>query len=35
MLSHDARLFILGDWITQWTYAVFDGETMRMENFEG
>ncbi|MBQ3957661.1 MAG: UDP-2,3-diacylglucosamine diphosphatase [Bacteroidaceae bacterium] len=35
MLSHSTRLMILGDWITQWTYAVFDGETMRMENFEG
>ncbi len=29
-----SRVLILGDWITQWTYAVFDGETIRLENFE-
>ena len=34
MLSHTSRLMILGDWITQWTYAVFDGTTLRMENYE-
>jgi len=33
MLSHDARLFILGDWITQFTYAVFDGQRLWMENY--
>ena len=33
MLSRDARLFILGDWITQFTYAVFDGERLWMENY--
>ena len=33
MLSHSARLLILGDWITQFTYAVFDGEQLWMENY--
>ena len=33
MLTHTTRLLILGDWITQFTYAVFDGEHMFMENF--
>lgn len=33
MLSHTTRLFILGDWITQFTYAVFDGERLWMENY--
>lgn len=33
MLSRSTRLLILGDWIWQFTYAVFDGETMRMENY--
>ena len=33
MLTHPTRLLILGDWITQFTYAVFDGEHMFMENF--
>lgn len=33
MLSRDARLFILGDWISQFTYAVFDGEQLWMENY--
>ncbi|MCF0197311.1 MAG: UDP-2,3-diacylglucosamine diphosphatase, partial [Bacteroidaceae bacterium] len=28
MLSHHSRLLILGDWITQCTYAVFDGERL-------
>ena len=32
-LSHTARLMILGDWITQFTYAVFDGERLWMENY--
>ena len=34
MLSHQSRLMILGDWITQFTYAVFDGEHLYMENYE-
>ena len=33
MLSRTTRLLILGDWITQFTYAVFDGEHVFMENF--
>ena len=33
MLSRTSRLLILGDWITQFTYAVFDGENLFMENF--
>ena len=33
MLAHDSRLMILGDWITQFTYAVYDGIHMRMENY--
>ena len=28
-----ARMLILGDWIWQFTYAVFDGEMMCMENY--
>lgn len=33
MLSRTCRLLILGDWITQFTYAVFDGEHIFMENY--
>ena len=33
MLSRQARLMILGDWISQFTYAVFDGEQMFLENY--
>lgn len=33
-LSENTRLFILGDWITHFSYAVFDGETMRMDRAE-
>ncbi len=33
MLSRQSRLMILGDWITQFTYAVFDGEHLYMENY--
>lgn len=33
MLSRQTRLMILGDWIWQFTYAVFDGEHMFMENY--
>ena len=33
MLTPQARLLILGDWITQFTYAVFDGEHLFMENY--
>lgn len=33
MLSRTSRMLILGDWITQFTYAVFDGENMFLENY--
>ncbi|MBR6371488.1 MAG: UDP-2,3-diacylglucosamine diphosphatase [Bacteroidaceae bacterium] len=33
MLSHSCRVLIIGDWITQYTYAVFDGKTLTMHNY--
>lgn len=33
MLSHKTRMMILGDWIWQFTYAVFDGEHMFLEQY--
>ncbi|MBR1840011.1 MAG: UDP-2,3-diacylglucosamine diphosphatase [Prevotella sp.] len=33
MLTKQSRLMILGDWISQFTYAVFDGEHLFMENY--
>lgn len=33
MLSRQTRLLILGDWITHFSYAVFDGEHMFLENY--
>ena len=33
MLSRTSRLLILGDWISHFTYAVFDGTNLFMENF--
>ena len=33
MLSRTSRVLILGDWITHFTYAVFDGEQLWMENY--
>ncbi len=33
MLSRQCRLMILGDWITHFTYAVYDGEQLYMENY--
>lgn len=33
MLSRTSRAVILGDWITHFTYAVYDGETLFLENF--
>ena len=32
-LSHKSRLIILGDWISQFTYAVFDGEHLLLEQY--
>jgi UDP-2,3-diacylglucosamine hydrolase len=33
MLTREARLLILGEWVDLCTYAVFDGKELRMENF--
>ena len=33
MLSATARVTILGDWISLFSYAVFDGENLYLENF--
>ena len=33
MLSKKVRMLILGDWIQSFTYAVFDGENLYMENY--
>lgn len=33
LLKRETRVLILGDWITQHTYAVFDGEHMFLENY--
>lgn len=34
MIAKDARVVILGDWISYFSYAVFDGETLSVELFE-
>ncbi len=33
MLTRQSRIMILGDWISQFTYAVYDGQNMFMENY--
>lgn len=33
MLSRKSRMLILGDWITQFTYAAFDGQHMFLETY--
>ena len=33
MLSRTSRMMILGDWISEFSYAVFDGENMFLEQF--
>jgi len=33
-ITPDSRIIILGDWISYFSYAVFDGENMRLEIFE-
>ena len=33
MLSRSSRIMILGDWISEFSYAVFDGENMFMEQY--
>lgn len=34
MLARETRLLILGDWISQFSYIVYDGEHLFMEDFE-
>ena len=34
MLSRHSRLLILGEWIRKFTYAVWDGENMLLDNYE-
>lgn len=34
MLSRTSRLLILGEWLRSFTYAVWDGESMLMDNFD-
>lgn len=34
MLSKKVRMMILGDWVSQFTYAVFDGEHMFLSEYE-
>jgi UDP-2,3-diacylglucosamine hydrolase len=33
MLSRTSRVMIIGDWISQFTYAVFDGTQLFLENY--
>ena len=33
MLTHEARLLILGEWMTLFTFVVWDGEYLFMDNF--
>lgn len=33
MFTHESRILILGDWINEFSYAVFDGETVFLEQF--
>ncbi len=33
MLSRTARILIVGDWMSLYTYAVFDGENLFLENY--
>ena len=32
-ISHQTRVLILGDWISQFTYAVYDGEQLYLESY--
>ena len=32
-ISHQTRVLILGDWISQFTYAVYDGEQLYLERY--
>ena len=33
-LSKSVRMMILGDWISQFTYVVFDGDHLLLEEYE-
>lgn len=33
MISRQTRLIVLGDWISQFTYAVYDGKNLCLENY--
>jgi UDP-2,3-diacylglucosamine hydrolase len=33
-LNEKSRMIILGDWVTNFTYAVFDGEKLELKRFE-
>ena len=33
MLNANSRIIILGDWINCFSYAVFDGEHLFLENY--
>ena len=33
-LPHNSRIFILGDWLSYFSYLVFDGENISLEQFE-
>ena len=34
MLSHKSRMMIIGDWLQYFSFAVFDGENLSLEQFE-
>ncbi|GHU91971.1 UDP-2,3-diacylglucosamine hydrolase [Bacteroidia bacterium] len=34
MLSHQCRMMIIGDWLQYFSYAVFDGKELSLEQFE-
>ncbi|MBE0661068.1 MAG: UDP-2,3-diacylglucosamine diphosphatase [Bacteroidales bacterium] len=34
LINDKARLVILGDWITHFTYAVFDGDTLELKKYD-
>jgi len=33
-LNNKSRMIILGDWVTHFTYAVFDGNKLELRKFE-
>jgi UDP-2,3-diacylglucosamine hydrolase len=35
MLTHTSRIMIVGDWLRYFSYAVFDGKELVLEQFEG